>query len=110
LRCALAGRPLGGRFQWAHVHVRAELRSRKIGAQTVNYLRSHLLDFVERREPTYGWVLSLAEGHVSAYAEHFADHSVLRLQDAQAVFFAALTLRDENREAFRKTLMGLAPA
>jgi len=78
--------------------------SRPLGAETLEYIARHLLDFLSDRTPGLRWVLSRAEVHVSMHGEPFPERTTLHLQDKDANLFAELAIVDDEKKLWIQEL------
>ena len=77
---------------WCQVHLIVSGVTRPLGAEGLKYIAAHLTSFLADPSPGQRWVLSLSELHTSAYGEYVAGEAIIRLQDADATWFAELVL------------------
>jgi hypothetical protein len=77
---------------WCQVHLLVSGVRRPLGAEGLKYIAVHLASFLTDTSPGQRVVLSLSERHTSAYGEHIAGGAIIRLQDANAKWFAKLEL------------------
>lgn len=101
LTLAIDEQGVGG---WCQVHLLVAGVERRLGAERLKYIVSHLTSFLADPSPSRRWVFSLAELHTSAYGEHVAAETIIDLQDANAQWFAKMVLTPTEKSEWMQEL------
>lgn len=80
------------RNDWSQIELHQGSTIRPLGAASIAYLLTYLGNFLRVPSPQERWIATISERHTTLYGAHIDEGVVIRLQDAEAQFFATITL------------------